>query len=156
MRIISFIAVTLFATLWNLPTHAASFDCSKATTETEIAICNDPELSALDELMSEIYSAALKQFDAKPAQKKWLKLRNLTQEGSGETIVQSLKSHYLIRITKLIKKLNQADVIKIFKNNASWDVDETISKSGYIFSHGDFLQILYLSFSFPYYAVIPS
>ena len=26
---------------------AASFDCSKATTETEIAICGDPELSAL-------------------------------------------------------------------------------------------------------------
>ena len=28
---------------------AASFDCTKATTETEIAICSDPELSALDE-----------------------------------------------------------------------------------------------------------
>ena len=25
--------------------HAASFDCSKASTETEIAICGDPELS---------------------------------------------------------------------------------------------------------------
>ena len=28
--------------------HAASFDCSKASTETEIAICSNPELSALD------------------------------------------------------------------------------------------------------------
>ena len=27
--------------------QAASFDCNTATTETEIAICNDPELSAL-------------------------------------------------------------------------------------------------------------
>ena len=27
---------------------AASFDCNKAATETEIAICSDPELSALD------------------------------------------------------------------------------------------------------------
>ena len=26
---------------------AASFDCNKATTETEIAICADPELGAL-------------------------------------------------------------------------------------------------------------
>ena len=26
---------------------AASFDCTKATTETEIAICGDPELSIL-------------------------------------------------------------------------------------------------------------
>ena len=48
MRIIPFIAFTLLITLWSLPTHAASFDCSKATTETELAICNDDELSALD------------------------------------------------------------------------------------------------------------
>ena len=47
MRIISFIAVTIFTTLWNLPAFAASFDCTKATTETEIAICNDDELGAL-------------------------------------------------------------------------------------------------------------
>ena len=33
---------------------AASFDCDKAATETEIAICSDPELSALDELMGQI------------------------------------------------------------------------------------------------------
>ena len=50
MRIISFIAVTLFATLWSLPAHTASFDCSKASTETEIAICNDDQLSALDDV----------------------------------------------------------------------------------------------------------
>ena len=35
--------------------NAASFDCNKATTETEIAICSDPELSALDELMSKLF-----------------------------------------------------------------------------------------------------
>ena len=34
---------------------AASFDCNKATTETEIAICSDPELSALDELMGVVW-----------------------------------------------------------------------------------------------------
>lgn len=34
---------------------AASFDCNKAITETEIAICNDPELSALDEKMGEAW-----------------------------------------------------------------------------------------------------
>ena len=37
---------------------AASFDCNKATTETELAICADPELSALDELMAEAYFLA--------------------------------------------------------------------------------------------------
>ena len=34
---------------------AASFDCNKATTETEIAICADPELSALDDRLSRLY-----------------------------------------------------------------------------------------------------
>ena len=34
---------------------AASFDCNKATTETEIAICADPELGALDELMGAVW-----------------------------------------------------------------------------------------------------
>ena len=43
--------------------NAASFDCNKATTETEIAICSDPELSALDELMSKLYSQALRSND---------------------------------------------------------------------------------------------
>ena len=33
-------------------TLAASFDCDRAATETEITICADPELSALDELAS--------------------------------------------------------------------------------------------------------
>ena len=59
------LAVTLFTTLWSLPTHAASFDCSKATTETEIAICNDPELSALDELLSASLSQLLDRYSSK-------------------------------------------------------------------------------------------
>jgi uncharacterized protein len=36
--------------------NAASFDCNKATTETEIAICGDPELSVLDDFMGIIWS----------------------------------------------------------------------------------------------------
>ena len=35
--------------------NAASFDCNKATTEAEIAICGDPELSALDDLMAKAW-----------------------------------------------------------------------------------------------------
>jgi uncharacterized protein len=85
---------------------AASFDCNKATTETEIAICSDPELSALDELMAEAYALA-KAANASPHckqarmelfvflcgdqakellladQKRWLNNRNITQT-SGE------------------------------------------------------------------------
>ena len=56
-QIKKFISILLFSFLVS-PLYAASFDCSKATTETEIAICNDPELSALDERMSKAYSGA--------------------------------------------------------------------------------------------------
>ena len=50
------LAVTLFlSSFWSLNVHAASFDCNKATTETEKAICADPELSALDELIAKVY-----------------------------------------------------------------------------------------------------
>ena len=35
--------------------QAASFDCSKATTKTEKAICSDPELSALDDMMALVW-----------------------------------------------------------------------------------------------------
>jgi uncharacterized protein YecT (DUF1311 family) len=37
--------------------NAASFDCSKASTETEITICNNPELSSLDELIASAFFA---------------------------------------------------------------------------------------------------
>ena len=41
------------------PAWSASFDCNKASTDAEIAICNDPELSALDELMGFTYKQYL-------------------------------------------------------------------------------------------------
>tara|TARA_B110000908_G_scaffold44963_1_gene54746 strand:+ start:2871 stop:3650 length:780 start_codon:yes stop_codon:yes gene_type:complete len=42
-----------------MPAWSASFDCNKASTDAEIAICNDPELSALDELMGFTYKQYL-------------------------------------------------------------------------------------------------
>ncbi len=38
---------------------AASFDCAKARSKTEKAICGDPELSKLDEQLAAAYKAAL-------------------------------------------------------------------------------------------------
>ena len=60
--------------------NAASFDCNKATTETEKAICDDPELSALDKRMSKAYKRARGSTSSgdvyKSNQFKWLKSRN--------------------------------------------------------------------------------
>ena len=52
-RYLKTLLVSLVVTLATITFgNAASFDCSKATTETEIAICSDPELSALDETLT--------------------------------------------------------------------------------------------------------
>lgn len=49
-RMTRILAASLLLTLGIVNSaQAASFDCNKAITESEIAICNDPELSALDE-----------------------------------------------------------------------------------------------------------
>lgn len=77
-----FLLVSLAFTLGttNL-SHAASFDCSKATTKTEIAICNDPELSALDVFMKNVFDASLKnKVDDKnfrEDQRNWIEERDL-------------------------------------------------------------------------------
>ena len=59
--------------------QAASFDCKKASTEVEQAICADPELSRLDEQLSKAYKQALQKgpkAQVQAAQKAWLKERN--------------------------------------------------------------------------------
>ena len=56
--------------------QAASFDCNKATTETEIAICSDPELSALDELMGVVWRIETRTTLDILTQKNWLNERD--------------------------------------------------------------------------------
>ena len=52
----AFVTTMIFALLTHaIPAWSASFDCSKASTDAEITICNDPELSSLDELIGDIF-----------------------------------------------------------------------------------------------------
>lgn len=57
--------------------NAASFDCSKAGTSNEIAICSDSELSEMDELLADIYKKARNSTSNKDKLKKeqisWIK-----------------------------------------------------------------------------------
>ena len=69
------ILIFLFSFLVS-PLYAASFDCNKATTETEIAICSDPELSALDKTMAEIWGSQEREPDEIKLQANWLVSRN--------------------------------------------------------------------------------
>jgi uncharacterized protein len=78
---------------------AASFDCSKARLPAEVAICQDPELSRLDEEMARAYQAALKKGESqqlKASQRAWLKERN----GCGSNAL-CLKRLYTARISQI-------------------------------------------------------
>ena len=54
------IAAGISAILLNLPTRAASFDCGKAATLEEHAVCADPKLSLLDSLLGQAFAEAKK------------------------------------------------------------------------------------------------
>jgi uncharacterized protein len=80
---------------------AASFDCSKANGYVELTICTTPELSALDEQLSNLYLKVNKLRPEnvtliKKSQLIWLKdVRNKA------TSAQILKEAYLSRINDL-------------------------------------------------------
>lgn len=68
-------ALLLFAA----PAHAAtpSFDCSRASTPTEVAICDSDALARLDVSLAEAYRAARDRPGVKDRQRAWIGERNL-------------------------------------------------------------------------------
>lgn len=92
--------------------QAASFDCSKATSKTEMMICLDAGLSKLDENLSAAYKAAIqdeKQSDiTRQSQKQWIKSRNTCQDFA------CVKNSYEERLTFL----NQ---VKLHSDNSASD-----------------------------------
>lgn len=59
---------------------AASFDCGKAEAKVEKMICNDAELSRLDDELDSVYKSALKDKRhvavLKESQRQWMKERD--------------------------------------------------------------------------------
>ena len=78
---------------------AASFDCNKAATETEIVICSDPELSALDDRMHNIFRSAFKFSNASSSlrelQRTWISDRDMCLAD-----IPCLKRSYSSQISK--------------------------------------------------------
>ena len=69
--------VSIFITLLPINAlHAASFDCNKAATQTEKAICANPELSSLDNLLASAWRVAKNKVSLDD-QRDWLKIREL-------------------------------------------------------------------------------
>lgn len=82
---------------------AASFDCAKAATSMEKAICADPEISELDsQLMTAYKDALLRTWDEralKAEQREWItKVRNQSADS------ESIKAAYKTRIAALVPK----------------------------------------------------
>ncbi|MCI0668717.1 MAG: lysozyme inhibitor LprI family protein [Methylococcaceae bacterium] len=93
--------------LLSTPAFAAkpSFDCSKATHEVEILICNDDELAALDVSLNDLYKIVYKNTPA-AAQKRlkteqigWSKGRNDCWKSDDQRAC--VKGEYETRINEL-------------------------------------------------------
>lgn len=76
--------------------QAAGFDCAKATVKIEKLICEDAELSKLDDTLNALYRAALEDVrqteSLKTEQRAWIRKRNLCAN------VPCLKKTYLARM----------------------------------------------------------
>jgi uncharacterized protein YecT (DUF1311 family) len=95
--------------------HAASFDCSKAKTAQEKAICASPQLSAADDQMAAAYKEWLAA--AQPAwadgirqnQLAWLRQRdaNCPADDADNPIAKCLNDMYLLRTDELLHMVQQ-------------------------------------------------
>ena len=79
--------------------QAASFDCKKAGNNIERAICQDPEISMLDEELSKVYKIVrMKEKEVVKEQRAWLKIRNKCADSA------CLKRIYSERIAELVSR----------------------------------------------------
>ena len=100
MRKIGSIPIFLLALAWSTAAGAASFDCAKAQSRIEKAICADAEVSDLDEYLGRYYSAARSALGRgadclRADQTQWLRTRNACADAA------CLKKVYLERLAEL-------------------------------------------------------
>ena len=110
-----FLLVSLAFTLGTINfSHAASFDCSKATTETEIGICENPMLSEVDDLISIGYSIALKHPLQKELilkeQREWIKERDEIWLNFDSSRYEDNKRHLINFMLKRVRTLFEIGV----------------------------------------------
>ena len=68
--------VSISLSILSTGTMAASFNCDKASTKIEHAICNDKKLSEKDSEMGKTYREVAKYTDIKQSQRHWISQRN--------------------------------------------------------------------------------
>lgn len=85
------------------PQFKPSFDCAKATTPVEFAVCSDPGLAQLDVAMANAYRHVKARTDSSSLvaeQRKWIDELN-QQCGSSSAINQCTREKYMARIQQL-------------------------------------------------------
>ena len=139
------IPILLFSFLVS-PLYAASFDCNKATTETEKAICADPELGIWDELMSTKWLSIKKNSAVINRQKSWIITRD--QCRSDKECILSLYKKRMKQIPFLNNDEKHPFVEEKWQDEV-WVVD-AISEESVIASingqttHGDRLRVRFI------------
>ena len=126
---------------------AASFDCKKASTDTEIAICTDPALSIADELIAEAYSTIKTLISDKETllndQRNWLIERDKVlfsfQQNADEyyTAEDKLHDFMSMRLGDLLSRLVGVDydlISNLFSSSASNSYDSDQNKRVIIYS----------------------
>ena len=108
-------ALLLTSLAFSTTAHAASFDCTGATSPAEKTICSDPYISNLDEKLSSLWLVTLpKVADSKALkadQRGWLKQRNQCAAD-----VACLRREYLMRLKAL------EFMAKPFNWDATWQL----------------------------------
>jgi uncharacterized protein len=97
---------------------AASFDCNKATTETEMAICSDPELSALDEKLGEQWekmSPLFPTFD----QMQWLAWRDKCENSY---CIENAITRRLTFLHKINKEIGQSNHLSCLVGSSNFNI----------------------------------
>ena len=132
-RFVFTISILVVVTLTLIPNFAfsASFDCDKASTDTEKLICANDDLGLLDEMLSSKYKQAisvlgeLDKKELKSSQRVWLKLRDKSCDTAS-----NCKSVYSSRITDIEKLISshadndQLKLEKIIKRSVSVPKDK--------------------------------
>ena len=139
------LALLLTLGLHTVPLHAASFDCAKATTEAEITICGDPNLSALDDLASAFSYFVGLRVNLENVPKKYEYLT----DGRLPEMTERLAHHYADGISILMTLLYQSSLEELSDNiNAlpDWSA-EIFSKNSIMIikpnspSYGEFIGL---------------
>jgi uncharacterized protein len=102
------ISVIFAITITNSSAFGASFNCTKSATTIEKLICNNQELSQLDDKVNKLYHDNLAKTENKPYltqdQRRWLGMqRNICKD------VNCLKQAYESRITALSTTIGQEE-----------------------------------------------